>query len=153
MIEEYADRIWNGESDDSIVDTGMDGKGVRLVAEGLGRWPGFGNVITFETEGELILCDTGSPFSAAKLHEDVRTWSKAPLTTAFYWHGPIGHGFGTAPFEESGPRATIFAHKAVVARFERYVVTNGYNEIITQRHFQAPNLRRPWSWVTPSASE
>ncbi|MFI6498840.1 MBL fold metallo-hydrolase [Nonomuraea typhae] len=115
MIDEYADRIWNGESDDSIVDTGMDGKGVQLVADGLARRPGFGNVITFETEGELILFDTSSPFSAAKLH----AWSKAPLTTAFYSHGHIDHVFGAAPVEESGPRATIFAHKAVVARFER----------------------------------
>ncbi|MFI6387402.1 alkyl sulfatase dimerization domain-containing protein [Nonomuraea sp. NPDC050540] len=152
MIEEYADRIWNGESDDSIVDTGMDGKGVQPIADGLGWWPGFGNVITFETEGELVLFDTSSPFSAAQLHTDVRAWSKAPLTTAFYSHGHIDHVFGTAPFEESGPRATIYAHKAVVARFHRYVLTNGYNAIINQRQFQAPNLRWPMDYRHPDVT-
>ncbi|SDJ59890.1 Metallo-beta-lactamase superfamily protein [Nonomuraea maritima] len=123
MIVEYADRVWRGESDDSIVDAGMSGKGVHTVADGVGWWPGFGNVITFETEGELLLFDTSSPMSAAQLHEDVRKWTRAPLTTAFYSHGHIDHVFGTGPFEESGPRATVYAHAAVVDRFQRYLLT------------------------------
>ncbi|MEV0828129.1 alkyl sulfatase dimerization domain-containing protein [Nonomuraea rubra] len=152
MIEEYADQVWQGEADDSIVDAGMTGKGVLTAAEGVGWWSGFGNVITFETEGELLLFDTSSPFSAARLHEDVRKWTRAPLTTAFYSHGHIDHVFGTAPFEEEGRRATIYAHKAVVDRFERYLLTNGYNSVINQRQFQAPNLRWPDSYRHPDVT-
>ncbi|UBU11736.1 alkyl sulfatase dimerization domain-containing protein [Nonomuraea gerenzanensis] len=152
MIVEYADQVWRGEADDSIVDSGMTGKGVLTIADGVGWWSGFGNVVAFETEGELVLFDTSSPFSAAKLHEDVRNWTRAPLTTAVYSHGHIDHVFGTAPFEEEGPRATVYAHRAVVDRFERYVLTNGYNAVINQRQFQAPNLRWPDSYRHPDVT-
>ncbi|MEV0615299.1 alkyl sulfatase dimerization domain-containing protein [Nonomuraea sp. NPDC050404] len=152
MIVEYADRVWHGESDDSIVDSGMNGKGVITIADGLGWWPGFGNVIAFETGGELLLFDTSSPMSATKLHQDVRAWSRAPLTTAFYSHGHIDHVFGTGPFEEEGTRATVYAHKAVGDRFERYLLTNGYNAVINQRQFQAPNLRWPTEYRHPDVT-
>lgn len=152
MIFEYADRVWRGEMADSIVDNGMDGQGVQTIADGLGWWPGFGNVITFETEGELVLFDTSSPFSAGKLHEDVRAWSSAPLTTAFFSHGHIDHVFGVAPFEQGSSRATVFAHEAVAERFSRYVLTNGYNAVINQRQFQAPNLRWPMDYRHPDVS-
>ncbi|TDC98539.1 MBL fold metallo-hydrolase [Nonomuraea deserti] len=152
MIVEYADRVWRGESDDSIVDAGLAGTGVQTVADGLGWWPGFGNVIAFETEGELVLFDTGNPYTAARLHEDVRRWSTVPLTTAFYSHGHIDHVSGTAPFEESGPRATVYAHRAVGDRFERYLLTNGYNAVINQRQFQSPELRWPTRYRHPDVT-
>ncbi|MCK2212542.1 MBL fold metallo-hydrolase [Actinomadura sp. ATCC 31491] len=152
MIEEYADRVWRGESDDSIVDAGLAGSGVHPIADGLGWWQGFGNVICLATEGELILFDTSSPLSAAKLHEDVRSWSRAPLTTAFYSHGHIDHVFGVGPFEEQGPRATVYAHEAVGDRFRRYVLTNGYNAVINRRQFQADNLRWPAEYRHPDVT-
>ncbi|WP_431929071.1 alkyl sulfatase dimerization domain-containing protein [Nonomuraea jabiensis] len=144
--------MWRGESDDSVVDAGLQGKGVQPIAEGVGWWPGFGNVTAFETEGELVLFDTGSAFLAAKLYEDVRSWTRAPLTTAFYSHGHVDHVFGTGPFEESGPLAAIYAHKAVVDRFERYVPTNGYNSVINQRQFQAAGLRWPADYRRPDVT-
>ncbi|WP_219468672.1 alkyl sulfatase dimerization domain-containing protein, partial [Nonomuraea rhizosphaerae] len=152
MITEYADRVWRGEADDSVVDAGMQDKGVQPITDGLAWWPGFGNVTAFETEGELVLFDTGSSFSAARLHADVRAWTRAPLTTAFYSHGHIDHVFGTGPFEEPGPPATIYAHEAVAGRFERYAVTNGYNAVINQRQFQAPNLRWPTRYRRPDVT-
>ncbi|MCF6470337.1 MBL fold metallo-hydrolase [Nonomuraea sp. MG754425] len=154
MIEEYADRVWRGEADDDIVEAGMAGQGVQPIAGGVGWWPGFGNVITFETGGELVLFDTSSPFSAAQLHEDVRRWTRAPLTTAFYSHGHIDHVFGTGPFEEEqgAARATVYAHRAVADRFERYLLTGGYNAVINQRQFRAPNLRWPTSYRNPDVT-
>ncbi|MGW0203482.1 alkyl sulfatase dimerization domain-containing protein [Nonomuraea sp. NPDC003201] len=134
------------------MDAGLQGKGVQPIADGVGWWPGFGNVTAFETEGELVLFDTSSAFSAAKLHEDVRAWTRAPLTTAFYSHGHVDHVFGTGPFEESGPRAAIYAHKAVVDRFERYVLTNGYNSVINQRQFQAAGLQWPTGYRRPDVT-
>jgi alkyl sulfatase BDS1-like metallo-beta-lactamase superfamily hydrolase len=100
----------------------------------------------------LVLFDTSSAFSAAKLHEDVRAWTRAPLTTAFYSHGHVDHVFGTGSFEESGPRATIYAHKAVVDRFDRYMLTNGYNSVINQRQFQAAGLRWPTGYRHPDVT-
>ncbi|MBB3731164.1 alkyl sulfatase dimerization domain-containing protein [Nonomuraea dietziae] len=152
MIEEYADRVWRGEEADSIVDNGMDGKGVQQIADGLGWWPGFGNVIAFETEGELVLFDTSSGFSAARMHQDVRAWSGAPLTTAFFSHGHFDHVYGLGPFEQEGRRATVYAHEAVGARFDRYILTNGYNAVINQRQFQAPNLRWPSDYRYPDVT-
>ncbi|GAA4520876.1 alkyl sulfatase dimerization domain-containing protein [Nonomuraea ferruginea] len=152
MMEEYADRVWRGETGDSIADPGLSGRGVMTVADGLGWWPGFGNVIAFETEGHLALWDTSSPFSAGKLYEDVRGWTRAPLTAAFYSHGHIDHVFGTGPFEESGPRATVYAHEAVVPRFQRYLLTSGYNAVINQRQFQLPGLQWPSEYRHPDVT-
>ncbi|MEV4220587.1 alkyl sulfatase dimerization domain-containing protein [Nonomuraea sp. NPDC049725] len=152
MIEEYADRVWRGDADDSIVDMGQGGRGVVNIGDGLGWWSGFGNVTAFETEGSLALFDTGSPFSAGRLHEDVRAWSRAPLSAVFYSHGHIDHVFGTGPFEESGPRATVYAHEAVLDRFQRYLLTNGYNAVINQRQFQASNLRWPTAYRHPDVT-
>jgi alkyl sulfatase BDS1-like metallo-beta-lactamase superfamily hydrolase len=152
MLEDYADRVWRGEDGDSIVDAGWSGKGVVTVTDGVGWWPGFGNVVTFETEGELVLWDTSSPISASQLHQDVRAWTKAPLTAAFYSHGHIDHVFGLGPFEENGPRPTVYAHELVVPRFQRYVLTNGYNAVINQRQFQNPGLRWPRHYRHPDVT-
>ncbi|MEU8246025.1 alkyl sulfatase dimerization domain-containing protein [Nonomuraea sp. NPDC048916] len=152
MIEEYADRVWSGEADDSIVDMGLFGKGVQTITDGLGWWAGFGNVIAFDSGGELALFDTSAPFMSERLHTDVRAWSRAPLTAAFYSHGHIDHVFGTAPFEESGPRATVYAHEAVNARFQRYLLTNGYNAVINRRQFQNDDLQWPTVYRHPDVT-
>ncbi|NRQ33860.1 MBL fold metallo-hydrolase [Nonomuraea sp. NN258] len=111
-------------------------------------------MIVFETEGELLLFDTSSPFSAGKLHQDVRAWSRAPMTTAFYSHGHIDHVHGTGPFEaeDGARRATVYAHRAVADRFERYLLTNGYNEVINQRQFQSSKLRWPTDYRYPDVT-
>ncbi|MBE1537519.1 alkyl sulfatase dimerization domain-containing protein [Actinomadura algeriensis] len=152
-IREYADKVWTGESDDSIAHTGMGGKGVIDVADGLGWKPGFGNVIAFRTRGELILFDTGNKAFAGKAHAGVREWTSDPLSLAFYSHGHIDHVMGMAPFDaEDGPRAQVVAHENVRDRFDRYVLTAGYNSVINQRQFQIPDLRWPTEYRHPDVT-
>jgi len=152
-IKDYADKVWLGEADDSIVHTGMGGSGVVELADGLGWQPGFGNIIGFRTAGELILFDTGNPHTAAMMHQNVRKWTTDPLTMAFYSHGHIDHVMGMDPFDaEDRPRAQVVAHEAVKARFDRYVLTNGYNAVINQRQFQAPDLQWPTVYRHPDVT-
>ncbi len=146
----YADRVWAGETDDSIVRTGMNGAGVLDVTDGVGWYPGFGNVITFRAGGEVILFDTGNPLGAADLHQAVRAWSPDPVSTAIFSHGHIDHVFGMAGFDaEQHPRPTVIAHELVGERFDRYLLTGGYNALINQRQFQAPGLTWPTAYRRP----
>ncbi|MDX1650356.1 MAG: alkyl sulfatase dimerization domain-containing protein, partial [Myxococcota bacterium] len=72
--------------------------------------------------------------------EGVRGWSAKPVHTAVYSHGHVDHVFGLGPFEEEArekglPAPVVLAHEACPARFERYVLTAGYNGVINQRQF------------------
>ena len=108
----------------------------------------FANVAAFETDDGLCLVDTGSAFAAPAIHAAVRGWSPKRLASAVYTHGHIDHVFGTKVFEdESADKgwepATVVAHELVDDRFDRYVLTAGYNSVINQRQFRAPGLQWP----------
>ncbi|MFE8946138.1 alkyl sulfatase dimerization domain-containing protein [Streptomyces sp. NPDC007856] len=149
-LTDYADRVWQGAVDDSIVHTGQAGSGVIEVVDGVGWHPAFGNVITFRTDSEIILFDTGNPLAAGRLHQAVRAWSRLPVTTAVFSHGHIDHVFGMGPFDaEKAPRPTVLAHEKVGERLDRYVLTNGYNTVINQRQFQVPDLTWPTQYRRP----
>jgi alkyl sulfatase BDS1-like metallo-beta-lactamase superfamily hydrolase len=156
-IVKHADAVWSGGVDDDIVRSIPANTGVLDIADGVGFRSGFGNVIAFRGDGELVLFDTGNPFDAGRLHADVRAWSRDPLAAAIYSHGHIDHVSGVGPFdaeadEGSRPRPTVIGHEAVSARFDRYVLTNGYNAVINQRQFQAPNLTWPSEYRHPDLS-
>ena len=58
-----------------------------------------------------------------------------------FTHGHIDHVFGLAPFEQEAEAngwapPHVVAHELLPARFERYVLTAGYNGVINQRQFQ-----------------
>ncbi|MER6570783.1 alkyl sulfatase dimerization domain-containing protein [Streptomyces sp. NPDC001093] len=149
-LTDYADQVWQGAVDDSIVRAGQAGSGVIEVVDGVGWYPGFGNVITFRTNGEVILFDTGNPLAAGGLHRAVRAWSRNPVTTAVFSHGHIDHVFGMGPFDaEDAPRPTVLAHENVGERFDRYLLTGGYNAVVNQRQFQAPDLTWPTQYRRP----
>ncbi|MBN1095070.1 MBL fold metallo-hydrolase [Blastococcus sp. TML/C7B] len=150
---DYADDVWNGAADDNIAQSGSAGSGVLDVADGVGFHPGFGNVITFKAGGEVLLFDSGNPMGAAALHTAIRTWSPDPVSTVVFSHGHIDHVFGVGPFDaEPGPRPTVVAQELIGARFDRYVLTNGYNAVINQRQFQAPNLTWPTEYRRPDVT-
>jgi alkyl sulfatase BDS1-like metallo-beta-lactamase superfamily hydrolase len=153
-ILELADRLWRGEVD--IANHHPVGAIGGLVEVGprVAFVPSFANVSAFDTDDGLFLVDTGSLPMAKPIHEAIRGWSARPLHTAVYSHGHIDHVFGTHVFEEEArtngwiePR--VVAHEALPARFDRYKMTNGYNEIINQRQFQMPNLRWPTEYRYP----
>src|SRR5206468_8938436 len=93
-------------------------------------------------------------FTAGHVHEQVRRWSPDRLDTAVYSHGHIDHVFGVPTFDEeardAGWRAPrVVAHEAVPHRFDRYILTAGYNGVINQRQFQVPGLRWPTDYRYP----
>ena len=101
-----------------------------------------------------MLVDTASSFVAAAVHGELRRWSGQRLHTAVYSHGHIDHVFGVPVWEaesaERGwPEPVVIAHEALPARFDRYIMTAGYNEVINQRQFGVPGLRWPVEYRYP----
>jgi alkyl sulfatase BDS1-like metallo-beta-lactamase superfamily hydrolase len=153
-ILDLADDLWTGVR--SIEDThpfSLLGE-AEEVADGVAFVPSFANVSGFSTEQGLVLVDTGSAPLAQHVHSTLRRWSPAPLHTAVFSHGHIDHVFGVAPFEEeaatngwAAPR--VLAHEALPARFDRYKLTAGYNEVVNQRQFALPDLRWPREYRYP----
>ncbi|WP_433218648.1 alkyl sulfatase dimerization domain-containing protein [Microtetraspora malaysiensis] len=156
-ITEYADSVWRGEVPDSIVHTGLAGQGFVEVADGVGFRSGFGNTIAIREGGKVALFDTGNPFDADRLHAELRAWTDEPVTTVIYSHGHIDHVSGVGPFDAEAdaagrPRPTVVGHEAIPARFDRYILTNGYNAVINQRQFQAPDLTWPTEYRYPDVT-
>ena len=153
-VLELADRLWRGEAAiEEHHPFGMGG-GLAEVADGVAFVPSFANVSAFTTDDGLFLVDTGSSFLARAVHGELRQWSTQRLDTAVYSHGHIDHVFGVPVFEEEAaangwapPR--VVAHEALPHRFDRYIKTAGFNSVINQRQFQAPNLRWPTEYRYP----
>ncbi|HWC39354.1 MAG TPA: alkyl sulfatase dimerization domain-containing protein [Acidimicrobiales bacterium] len=153
-VLETADRLWRGEVD--IAEPGLFFSETSLteVADGVSFVRSFANVTAFATGDGLVLVDTGSPFSATAIHENVRAWSSDRLHTAIYSHGHIDHVFGVGPFEDDArssgwPSPNVVSHDALPRRFDRYLLTAGYNAVINQRQFQAPDLAWPTRYRYP----
>ncbi|MBW3665076.1 MAG: MBL fold metallo-hydrolase [Actinobacteria bacterium] len=115
------------------------------------------NVCAFRTDAGLALVDTGTPYTAEHVHASLRRWTDAPLHTAVFSHGHIDHVFGVAPFDEEatseGRRPpTVYGHEAMVARFDRYVMTAGWNAAINARQFQIEGLVWPTEYRHPDVT-
>ena len=156
-VLDLSDRLWRGELD--IVDAhpfSLIGP-VEELADGVAFVPSFANVSALRTDDGLVLVDTGSAPLAAHVHSTVRSWDSSPLHTAVYSHGHIDHVFGVDVFAEEavsrGWRAPrVVAHEALPARFDRYVLTAGHNEIVNQRQFSMPDLRWPREYRYPDVT-
>ncbi|HZT67908.1 MAG TPA: alkyl sulfatase dimerization domain-containing protein [Acidimicrobiales bacterium] len=154
---ELSDALWNGEVTTEEHHPFSVDNTLLEVAEDVGFVSSFANVSAFRTTDGLVLVDTGSAPLARLVHQAVRGWEGSPLRTAVYSHGHIDHVFGVPVFEEEAaangwPAPTVVAHEAMPARFDRYVLTSGYNEVINQRQFQAPNLRWPTVYRYPDTT-
>ncbi|MDQ3107490.1 MAG: MBL fold metallo-hydrolase, partial [Actinomycetota bacterium] len=151
-----ADKLWRGETDieghhpvsvQNLADLAEVKDGVAFV-------PSFANVSAFTTGDGLVLVDTGSAFLAQNVHDQVRRWTAERLDTAVYSHGHVDHVFGVPVFEaesaEKGwPAPRVLAHEALPHRFDRYILTAGYNGIINQRQFQLRNFSWPTEYRYP----
>ena len=149
-----ADRLWAGEERVEISHLFHAAPSLVEVADGIAFVAAFANASVVRTADGLVMVDTGSFLTARALFETVRAWSGDPLHTAVYSHGHVDHVFGVPLFEEeaggrgwAAPR--VVAHEALPARFDRYLLTLGYNEIVNQRQFQAPGLRWPTAYRYP----
>lgn len=149
-----ADSLWRGEVSTARLHPLQPGTGMAEVADGFAFVPSFGNVSAVGTEDGLLLVDTGSALTAGEIHTTLRAWSPSRLHTAIYSHGHIDHVFGMPVWEaesaERGwPRPQVVAHEAVVARFDRYVRTAGYNGVVNRRQFGIDWLVWPTEYRYP----
>jgi alkyl sulfatase BDS1-like metallo-beta-lactamase superfamily hydrolase len=146
-----ADALWEGrEPIERHHPVGYTGSLIP-VADRTAFLPSFANVTAFETDEGLVLVDTGGMLIAPMVHEQVRAWSDQPLHTAIYSHGHVDHVFGVPLFEQEGAdrKPHVIAHENVPRRFERYVLTAGYNAAINQRQFQVEGLEWPTEYRFP----
>lgn len=127
--------------------------GLREFAPGIAYVPSFCNVMPVKTDDGLVLVDTGSEFASMANHWVVRQWSQAPLHTAVYTHGHIDHCMGMGPWDAEasagGARARVVAHRAVLARFDRYRASAGYNGAINRRQFALDDFQWPTNYRAP----
>lgn len=149
-----ADKLWRGEVPiEELHPISYSGE-LTEIAEGVSFLPSFANVSVFSSDEGLTLIDTGSPMFALSNFEKIRAWSKAPVRSAVYTHGHIDHVFGLGPFEKEAvdngwPLPEVIAHEAVIARFDRYRATAGYNAVINRRQFQIDSLQWPTDYRYP----
>ena len=149
-----ADRLWRGELGPADYHPVSHLGGLAEIGDGVAFVPSFANVSAFGTGDGLVLIDTGSSFTAAEVHAELRRWSGERLHTAVYSHGHIDHVFGVPVWEAESagrgwPAPVVVAHEALPARFDRYIRTAGYNEIINQRQFGVDGLRWPVDYRYP----
>jgi len=153
-VLELADRLWRGEVSTADYHPISHLGGLAEICDDVAFIPSFANVSAVSTEDGLVLVDTGSSFVAAMVHSELRRWSGQRLNTAVFSHGHIDHVFGVGVWEaESADRGwlapTVVAHEALPRRFDRYIMTAGYNEVINQRQFGVPDLRWPTEYRYP----
>lgn len=154
----YADRVWTGQA--SLMEHlsgGWRDLGLIPVGERTRLFTGFANVAVFDTGEGLVMVDSGEWRSAGELHAAVRKYSSAPLTTVVFTHGHLDHVFGVHPFdaeadEHGTRRPEVFAHEAVLGRFDRYTRTAGYNGAINRRQFKQSRLTWPTDYRAPDVT-
>lgn len=157
-IVEIADRLWRGEADITSHHPLGSAGGLTEVATGVAYVSSFARVSGFKTADGIVLIDTGASFAAQRIHADIRAWAPAGeesrLNTAIFSHGHVDHVFGVGIFEDesrsngwTSPR--VVAHEAMPARFDRYIMTAGFNGIINQRQFSLPSITWPTEYRYP----
>ncbi len=156
-VLDLADRLWRGEVTTSEFHPVRHLGGLAEICDGVAFVPAFANVTAIVTDDGLVLVDTGSAFAASAIHEELRRWTGQRLHTAIYSHGHIDHVFGVPVWAEESrergwPAPVVVAHEALPLRFDRYLMTLGYNEIINQRQFGAPGLRWPTQYRYPDVT-
>jgi alkyl sulfatase BDS1-like metallo-beta-lactamase superfamily hydrolase len=153
-VIELADRLWRGEASIKDHHPIIFGEELAEVTDGVAFLPNFGNCSVFKTGDGLFMVDTGSSFTAPTMFEQVRRWSTGQLNTAVFSHGHIDHVFGVQLFDDEALRngwqpPRVVAHDHLPRRFDRYVMTAGYNETVNRRQFGIKDLVWPTRYRYP----
>jgi alkyl sulfatase BDS1-like metallo-beta-lactamase superfamily hydrolase len=155
-VLELADQLWTGAATVETHHPLGTGRGDLLdVTDGVAFWHGFSNATVVDTPDGLLVVDTGDPLFGPLLHQRVREWRPdIPLRNAVYSHGHIDHVFGVGPFDDEAKhrgwdRPVVIATTALPKRFDRYVLTAGYNAIVNRRQFGMDNLQWPTNYRYP----
>jgi alkyl sulfatase BDS1-like metallo-beta-lactamase superfamily hydrolase len=155
---DVADRVWRGdltiEEHNPFSSPWAASGALTEITDGLATISSLANVHAVATGEGLVLLDTGIFFMAKTIHERIRGWSKERLAAAVYSHGHVDHVFGTPPFEEEArdngwPAPIVLAHENVGLRFDRYILTAGYNAWVNRRQFGLMQLDWPTEYRYP----
>ena len=95
----------------------------------------FSHCIVFKTDDGLVAFDTSNEHGGQRCVDAVRGWSNSQFNTLVFTHGHIDHVGGAGAFVADSESAKVVAHENVARRFERYLLTNGYNQVINERQF------------------
>lgn len=110
------------------------------VADGIAVVESFGHCVAFRTDSDLLVFDTSNPAAGPRVVEALRGWSEEPVRTVVYTHGHLDHVGGSVAFVNDASargfaRPSFVAHAAVLERFARYRLTDGWNVAINRRQF------------------
>ncbi len=110
------------------------------LAEGVAIIESFSHVVVVDTGDGLVCFDSSSVATGAAVVESMRSWSHGPVHTLVYTHGHADHVGGSRSFAADAtahdrPEPRVVGHERVLPRFDRYQLTNGYNQIINLRQF------------------
>ena len=110
------------------------------VDEGIAIVESFSHVIAFATDAGLLCFDSSGAHTGADVVSALRGWSADRVDTIVYTHGHLDHVGGSGAFaadavDRGYDPPTVVAHQAVHDRFERYRLTNGWNNAINLRQF------------------
>ncbi|MEZ5661550.1 MAG: MBL fold metallo-hydrolase [Burkholderiaceae bacterium] len=113
---------------------------VHELAPGIAMVTGFSHILSFATQGGLLLFDTSGQAYATRMRDALRRWRDDAVDSVVYTHGHADHVGGMQVFVEEAAdrgraRPRIIGHRNVVPRFERYQLTHGYNATINARQF------------------
>jgi alkyl sulfatase BDS1-like metallo-beta-lactamase superfamily hydrolase len=113
---------------------------LSTIADGIAMVEAFSHCIAFETDDGLLTFDTSGPAGGARVVEEIRRWRSDRFNTIVYTHGHVDHVGGCGAFIDDAlaagaPRPRVVGHVNVAQRFDRYNLTNGYNQVINERQF------------------
>jgi len=155
-VIDRAEKLWSGEATtDSLHPfAGLDQ--YDEVAERTIFFHSFANVTAFETDDGIVLVDSGTFAHQDIVFQAIRSWSEARVDTVVYTHGHVDHVFAVPLFakeakEKGWAPPRVVAHEAVVRRFDRYILTSGYNQVINQRQFAMP-VTWPTAYTYPDVT-
>jgi len=113
---------------------------LETIEPGLAMFHGFANVAFVYGGGEMMCGDTSSSQMGMMAIEAIRKVTDEPLAFIVYTHGHGDHAFGTQAFIKDAlarghQPPKIWAHENVIARFDRYAATRGWQAHINSRQF------------------
>jgi alkyl sulfatase BDS1-like metallo-beta-lactamase superfamily hydrolase len=129
------------ESGDAPGPTNRVTNELSVVADGVSVVESFSHAVSFDTDDGLVVFDTSGDRTGPAVVQAIRGWSGKRFNTLVYTHGHIDHVGGCGAFcsdasHHGHPVPRIVGHENVPKRFDRYNLTNGYNNLINARQFR-----------------